>query len=355
MSEIVSKQRNLVADFLKGIMIFCVLYGHSISMINGLRGVIWQDSIVNVFVTTFEMPLFILISGYFLWFSLKKKPHFQVLWKRAVSIVLPLLVWEGIPGVYNLVANAGFSKSSVVQFVMRLAFPGLWFLGCYLFCTVLVILVEWALSKIQNKKANLVVGIILYAALIIGLHCIRNNFNNVAFMFPFFLVGFVLSKYGLLNKKGMRNVILGFAVLFVVLYPFYRPEHSFYMQSAFLLEDTAARIPVLLYRFILGLAGCSLFYVMADLLCKKAENSKVVLLTVKLGTKTMELYILSMFIQNYLVKVAKILIRDTAWITDVTAPLVFGPLFCIALTAICLLINYFVEKVPKLHKVMFGR
>ena len=90
------KERNMLADVVKGILIFCVLYGHSVTMINSLRDVSWVDSVVNVFVTAFEMPLFILVSGYFLAFSLKKKAYKTVLWKRIISIALPLAIWEGI-------------------------------------------------------------------------------------------------------------------------------------------------------------------------------------------------------------------------------------------------------------------
>ena len=119
MDNLKTRNRNLTADFLKAVMIFCVLYGHSVSMINGLRDVTWQDSVVNVFVTTFEMPLFILISGYYLFFSLKKKPHFKVLCQRIVSIAIPLIIWEGIPAVYKFIIKPmgdGFSFINIKQY-----------------------------------------------------------------------------------------------------------------------------------------------------------------------------------------------------------------------------------------------
>ena len=155
MEKLEKKHRNLTADFLKGVMIFCVMYGHAISKINSLRGVTWQDSVVNVFVTSFEMPLFIMISGYFLWFSLRKKPHFTVFWQRVISVALPLFVWEGIPAVYSVIfetLNNGFSIINVAKIAARLVFPGLWFLACYLICTSFVIIIEWASSKVKERK-----------------------------------------------------------------------------------------------------------------------------------------------------------------------------------------------------------
>ena len=158
MREPENKTRSITADFLKGMMILCVMYGHSISMINSLRGVTWQNSSVNVFLTSFEMPLFIMISGYFLWFSLRKKTHFKVLCQRIISIALPLLVWEAVPVIYHLIieaVNGEFLLSNVKTLCFRLLYPALWFLGCYLMCTIFVILTEWLLSKIHNKKARI--------------------------------------------------------------------------------------------------------------------------------------------------------------------------------------------------------
>ena len=276
MEKLEKKHRNLTADFLKGVMIFCVMYGHAISKINSLRGVTWQDSVVNVFVTSFEMPLFIMISGYFLWFSLRKKPHFTVFWQRVISVALPLFVWEGIPAVYSVIfetLNNGFSIINVAKIAARLVFPGLWFLACYLICTSFVIIIEWASSKVKERKNQIALGTAMYAGLIVGLHFVKPYFDYVPFMFPFFLVGFVLSKYSVLNRNGVRGMIAGLAVLFVVLYPFYEPEHSFYVLDTYIAEYPLERLPIYIYRFVLGLAGCSLFYLLADYLCKRAEKN----------------------------------------------------------------------------------
>jgi fucose 4-O-acetylase-like acetyltransferase len=352
------KKRNKAADFLKGFMIFCIMYAHSVSMINGLRGVTWKDSFINVFFTSYEMPLFILIGGYFLWFSLKKRTHLQVLWQRILAIAIPLLIWEGIPAVCNFInvtVNEGFSVINVLKVGLKLVFPGRWFLGCYLMCTILLLLVEWVLSKIKDKKMRMASRIVMYSVLIFVLHCSKHTLNNVAFTFPFFLLGFVLSKYDLLKKKGMRTILLVLAVFFVVLYPFYKPENSYYILGTYILDNTLSVLPIFIHRFVLGLCGCCLLYLIADYLCKKAENNIIVSSTVKLGTKTMELYIVSMFVQEILQAIAGMLIKDTSIITDITAPLLLGPIFLAVMMPICFLIDALIQKNKKLHKIVFGR
>lgn len=358
MGTVDTKKRNITADVLKGIMIFCVMYGHSISLINQIRGVTWHDSVVNVFFTVFEMPLFILLSGYFLWFSLRKKTHFRVLFNRIVAITLPLLVWEWIPDFFvfikTMITN-GFSSTNLKGFIVGLGFPRLWFLACYLVCTVFVIFVDWLLSRIKNRAIKNICAVISYAALVVGLHFINLQLNHIPFMFPFFLIGFFISKYDLLNKKWARIIIYLLSGLFFILYPFYKPENSFYDLVSYVLDSTSTVMPIIIHRFVLSLAGCCLFYVIAAFVCKKAANSKLVLLIANLGGKTLELYVLSMTIQTILAKIAEVLIKDVSIITDVTAPLVFGPIFLIVLITICLLINLLVQRFPMAHKILFGR
>ncbi len=351
------RNRNLTADFLKGILILCVLYGHSVSMINGLRNITWDKSIVNIFVTSFEMPLFILISGYFLAFSLNKKTPKTVLWKRIVSIALPLAIWEGIPAVLKVFLHNSFSVKELAKVVYQCVFPGrLWFLSCFLFCTIFVVVVEALLRRIKRKSVLLCLEFLIYTGIIIVLHKVWHSFVHVPFLFPFFLTGFLVAKYELLQKKGIRRLLVVLSVLFVILYPLYKPENSFYILGTYIPKERGLTLlPIFLHRFVLGLCGCSALYLLADFVCKRKANHRGVLFITFLGSKTMEVYILSMFIQELLQVVAGFILSNTAIITNVTAPIVFGPIFLVTLITICIFINYLIGKSKKLHKSVFGR
>jgi fucose 4-O-acetylase-like acetyltransferase len=352
-------QRNLTADVLKGWIILGVLISHSNTMLNSLRGVTWQGSFISLHVTAYAMPLFIMISGYFLWFSLKKRPHIQVLKKRIVSIGIPILIWAGIPAVIEWVTNTvnnGFSLSGLIRIGLRIIFTEkLYFLPCLLVCTVLVVFVDWLMGKIKNKKASIAIGAVIYCILILGLHCIRIYFHYIPFLFPYFLLGYLVSKYSLLNKKGIRILLYGLSILFFVLYPFYKPENSYFYLSSYILKNTLAVLPPLIHRFVLGLCGSALFYTVFRFLCQKAGHTKPIQGLAFLGTKTLELYIISSFVQHGLKAIAKLLIQDVSILTDLTVPLLLAPIFLVLMTAACLLINYLLEKLPKLHKFLFVR
>lgn len=355
----VTKQRNITADFVKGVLILCVMYGHSVTMINGLRGVTWTNSPVNVFVSAFEMPLFILISGFFLFFSLQRRSYKDVLIKRIVSIAIPLAVWEGVPAIYSFVIttiNNGFSFVELLKIPYKCIFPGkLWFLAAYLICSIIVIIVEWVLSFIKSENKREIFLGVTYILILIAMNFINLQVSNVQFLFVFFLIGFYVSKYDLLNRKNTRIFLIVSSILFILLYPFYNAENSFYILGTYLNPNHIKQLlPLFLHRFLLSICGCIAIYFMSNLICQKKPDCKLVSSISNLGIKTMELYILSMYMEDLLIKLVG-LVLDERIINNITAPLVFGPIFLVVLTVICLLLIKIINKSKILNKILFAK
>lgn len=359
MDKLGQKNRSITADVIKAFLIVCVLYGHSVSMLNELRGVSWKDSPLNVFLTSFEMPLFILISGYFLGASLKKQQYKKALNRRILTVAVPLIIWEGSVSFYRFVIYTlenGFAFKPLAKILYSWMFPNkLWFLMAYLICSVIVIMVEWLCSLIRNQRAGQIIGIVSYSAINIVLHFVTFSMANTQFMFAFFVIGFILFKYDLLSNRRINITILIAAVAFFALYPFYRAENAFYGLLTFSITQIGYQLPVFLHRFVLSLCGCALFYVIFKWICKKADGSAVLRAVGALGERTMEVYILSMFIQEPFRDLTGRLFPGTHWITDLTAPLLFGPMFFVVLLAACLLADWILSKIPTVHRLLFGR
>lgn len=351
-------KRNLIADVIKGIAILCVLYGHSVTMINSVRNVTWTDSVMNVFVTAFEMPLFIMVSGYFLHFSLKKGAFSRVLWKRILAVAIPILIWEGIPAIAEMIQKTmanGFSLRSIATVVSHCVFPGkLWFLMAYLICSVILILIEWVCAAIKNPKRSNFVRFFSYISIALLLQFVHLPLSSAQFLFPFFLVGFLLCKYQLLQRKAVRITAAVLAGLFVVLYPFYKAENSFYFIASMSINQLSQLWIVFLHRFLLGICGCCGVYAFVKLLGKWKSIQGAFGKLGSLGEKTMEIYILSMFIQELLRWVC-VRILPTGIVTDWTAPLLLGPVFMVVLLLLCLGCDAVIRKLPKVHKYIFGR
>ena len=80
-------------DILKGIAIFLVVLGHCLQIFTPN----WQENKIALSIYMFHMPLFIFISGYFFYPSVKKIPLKEFIVKKFIRLYLPSLFW----GLFN--------------------------------------------------------------------------------------------------------------------------------------------------------------------------------------------------------------------------------------------------------------
>lgn len=78
-------ERNNYFDFLKFSLIFIVIWGHCIQALRS-TDMSWEDNYFTVFTATFQMPLFILISGYFFSKSSKRQTYPTIALKKLRSV-----------------------------------------------------------------------------------------------------------------------------------------------------------------------------------------------------------------------------------------------------------------------------
>lgn len=73
-------EKNAFIDYLKGIAILLVLVGHCVQYGSGaafFENADYLDNIIMKVIYSFHMPLFIAISGYLFWFSVKNHGMFN--------------------------------------------------------------------------------------------------------------------------------------------------------------------------------------------------------------------------------------------------------------------------------------
>lgn len=131
--------RDLSFDYLKGVLIFFVILGHSIIYIKGIDcyyDPLWKS------IHSFHMPLFVLLSGYF--FKNRVDTSFGALCKKQFKrLLLPqitfvVLGFALMPLCWNkfsyLIAIDGHVSMKLLYHFVTFA----WFLCCIFFCSLFV-------------------------------------------------------------------------------------------------------------------------------------------------------------------------------------------------------------------------
>lgn len=167
-------ERNLKIDSLKGLLIFFVVLGHAMDIKDYNIGHPFYE-----FMLSFDMPLFIIISGYFT--SVKDNKRF---FKSFINL---LLIYYTIQ-IYAVIG--GYIHWHTLYYIFP--FFQLW----YIFA-----LLEWRLFahcfKIHKANPYIMIGVSIILGLIVGFFPQINYpftaHRFIAFM-PYFLIGFYASK-----------------------------------------------------------------------------------------------------------------------------------------------------------------
>lgn len=192
-----ASDRNSYLDLAKGILIFLVVYGHSIQFAgfaaNGMGETARHlDDPVYKAIYLFHMALFIGISGYLARDSVQKRTFLEFNKIRFMQIVVPLLAWSLTFHAATPLVSLLKSRDLSVGLARAAAIPWsqigaeFWFLWAVLVCGLVV-------SAVKN------LGTWKYPAVIVtfGLLLLLPEtevFKMTKFTFPFFIAGYAISE-----------------------------------------------------------------------------------------------------------------------------------------------------------------
>lgn len=146
-------------DYTKGFGILLVILGHIYDASNPIK--IWLYS--------FHMPLFFIISGFF-----AKNTEFKVLFKKKFkSLVIPYISFGIITMGLMIVTNNGLNgefKEYVYFFITGVGRDALWFLPCLFLIEVIFNII----IKIKNNKYKIFIVFILFLIGLCGAHFINS-------------------------------------------------------------------------------------------------------------------------------------------------------------------------------------
>ena len=268
------KNRNIAFDLLKLFAIFLVLLGHCIQHMK-ISNV---EEPIFLLIYSFHMPLFMMISGYFSLSSLSMR-FWPFLKKKTIQLLLPCVTWYVLAHILPKLALLLLHKEEKGGISLILLLRNFWFLKCVFLCYILAFL------GFKGKWFGILLSIIV--SLLIP-------FFSISFLYPFFLVGILLSKKKILESERKRRVIMISSIVIWGAIICKMRWMDFNIPISVLLTSPNLLI-ARCFRVALGLSGALFFMSLFAELFNKKKNNKILTLSV-FGKFTLGVYILQTYV-----------------------------------------------------------
>lgn len=208
---IVGKQRKAWVDFLRGLAIILVVYGHQIQ----------QCHPYFLITSPIKMPLFFAISGYLF----TAKPGMEYAKKVVLTLIVPWLLLSLLPSVVMMPVTGNYDLWQAVRKV--LSGEVAWFMPCFIISSILF----YCLMRISKAMAKKMVGggicwVLVICLAFVGLFLKNRDmlnyamFNRALTVLPFFMVGYsfkqVESCLEQLKCSSYRWLVFVMAIIYIV-------------------------------------------------------------------------------------------------------------------------------------------
>lgn len=200
--------RDESIDFIKGLLIIFVVYGHSMQfLLYSQSSDFWSDPFFKA-IYMFHMPAFIAISGYLAGFKIVRSLSLNsFILKRVKPIIVPLITWSLIIGLLGYAKHGTPDESfiDVTKSFLSAVYSNYWFLWAVIagsFCA-------WISSRF-NKNWQLAIFILSSILLIVPLDSSLGNTQYlVRFTVPFYLLAYAIARQNVtLRALGFLPTVL---------------------------------------------------------------------------------------------------------------------------------------------------
>ena len=270
--------RDSRIDFIKGMLIWGIIYGHGVDALWG--GVAHNQVWLHTFVRTYDLPFFMLLSGYFLKRSLEKRGGWGALLNRVTMIVVPIVVWTLLRGVLNV-------------------FGGLYYFLWAVFWSALICMAVKILADLFLAWGG-AVWCVVFTFVCVVLHLADIPYN-MFYLFPFFAVGFMLHSVEIRFSAMAMTFLLA---IFAVGLCFWSPQYTPWSVTGLAWKQDLGAIGVYCYRFVLALVGiCIMMKVFGSLRSLIGVDSWLSNFISVSGKETLALYLMHIFLFSLLKRI----------------------------------------------------
>lgn len=240
----------------------------------------WTEDNLFLFIYSFHMPLFTLVSGIF-YNSVLSYSLFETVKKKIRQILIPGWAWGIITILYVFIMKEFNIEPNVTR-------PGI--VAPFWFLTMLFLSYIWLSIFFKIIKNKYLASIISLVLLILIPHTDYCHFNS---LYPFFIVGYLLRDYFINNHQEKIDGCIFFVSLlvYILMFKYFSFESTMYVTP---LKLTCTGGIVLnnfsswIFRFFIGLYGS----LMIISLCKVITLNNDCFIINKLGSVTLGVYVM---------------------------------------------------------------
>lgn len=329
------ESRKNFIDVLRGIAIILMILGHNIQFGSGkeyLEQQLYFENIIFKIIYSFHMPLLMIISGYLFFFSIKKYSIKQLISQRVQTVFVPILSWSIIPWGFYMVKrifNRTFEVSDIMQYI-RITVYNLWYLWAIIVCFIAIVII----NKLFNDS------FIAYFLLSVCLFFIpsRYNLHLYAYMIPYFICGFLINKYKIIELYSNRNnkivgwifFIIGSVLYFLLFLNFDVDSYIYTSKITILVNNPTKQVVIDIHRWTIGFLGIFIVVTIINSIKWLQNEGKITKCFSLLGKHSLGIYAVDCLINSYV-------------LPRITTNINFSVLMCIIetliVTLVCLLIS----------------
>nr|WP_317357757.1 acyltransferase family protein [uncultured Tyzzerella sp.] len=268
------KERNLLFDNIKGLLIFLVVFGHSLEL---LKNEYIIANIIYTFIYFFHMPAFIFISGYFS--KDLKKSQDSAFEKFLLPFLIITLPWNIVSFILGITDNYSF-------------FTPAWAMW-YLFSMFI-----WKLLLPYLLKIKRIFKISIFLGITAGLFMEFNSFMSISrtiTFLPYFLAGYFFDDTLIEKLRKKPKLPFIFVIISVALVAIYFstsdliPVEILWLDRPFINLNYSMKLGLIIRILLYGIGFLMTFTLLNLITEKKCFLSK-------LGKNTLSVYLLHIFL-----------------------------------------------------------
>lgn len=353
-----NNERELLPDILRGFAIILVVLGHCIQEGSGTayrsEQLYFSDRLYQ-FIYSFHMPLFMMVSGYLSWESVKRaesrEERKKLIIRRASTLLLPIFLWTALDYARILITNLinDTPQPEALIFVyFYLSVTNLWYLWAVWWSFLIICIMHYCL---KDSIIIYVFGFLLLFFIPDGLGLGSYKYMLPYFVSAFYIHGYMDNNIAAFNKMKRPYIIILLGICFSGLFYFYNEESFIYLTGYKLIgKDVFKQLMIDIYRMAIGFLGGGFFIMLWQyIICginkrNKTQQLNLVLRILRiLGINSMGIYILSGYLLIFVVQ-QFFVTEEPSYLLNLFEAL---PVLCLSL-----LITVILKRIPVLRKLV---